>query len=532
MEEMAYSIFGKTPKIRWLNKLFSPTGLLILILILSAFLRLYRISDYMTFLGDEGRDVLIVREILHGNFTLLGPRASAGDFFLGPIYYYFMAPFLLLFNYDPVGPAVMIALLGVATVYLVYRVGREFFGVRASLIAASLYAVSPLVIAYSRSSWNPNPMPFFSLLILYLLYKSILRPSLRVLFAIGVLIGITMQLHYLATFLIAISGVFYLVGKIYKDKKVAVKELSQHFVAVFGGFLVGLSPFLLFELRHGFPNIKTIISFIFADNFQAEYGDNFSFTAIVGNVFLRLFGRLIFSFPPPEQFKLYDPSLLFSWQVVVIIFLALSLLSLYLSKNKLASILLSLWLIIGVLLFGVYKKPIYDYYFGFMFPLPFLMIGNLLSMSFLQKWLSKLVPIGIIVFIAIFLFNLYSAPFRYQPNKQKDQIKGISEFVLSKTGRSPFNFALLTPGNSDHGYRYYFEINNRAPVVIENLTKDPKRESVTKQLMIVCEDLKCQPLGHPLFEVAGFGQAEIDGVWDLELVKVYRLIPFEEKDQN
>src|SRR5437016_1790147 len=100
-----------------------PT-LILLILILAAFLRIYRISDYMTFLGDEGRDVLVAKEILHGHFTLLGPRSSAGDFFMGPAYYYFITPFLWLFNYDPVGPAIMVALFGVATVYLIYIVGK------------------------------------------------------------------------------------------------------------------------------------------------------------------------------------------------------------------------------------------------------------------------------------------------------------------------------------------------------------------------------------------------------------------------
>lgn len=529
MEEMAHKIFGKTPKIRWISKLSTSTILLISTLVLAAFLRLYRISDYMTFLGDEGRDVLIVREILHGNFTLLGPRASAGDFFLGPIYYYFMAPFLWLFNYDPVGPAVMVALLGVATVFLVYFVAKEFFGQKAGFMASLLYAVSPLVIAYSRSSWNPNPMPFFSLLILFLLYKSIIKHSFKLLFGVGILLGITLQLHYLATFLMAISAFFYLVGKIFKERSVKVIALSKDFLTVFGGFMLGLSPFLLFEIRHGFPNIRTIIGFIFTDNFQTQYSDNFSFTAIVGNVLFRLFGRLVFSFPPPEQIKLYDSTILVPWQLIIGVFITLSLLVLHFSKNKLVSLLLFIWLALGVGLFGVYKKPIYDYYFGFMFPLPFLLIGNLLSLNFLPKKFSKLVPIGIIVFILIFIFNLYSAPFRYQPNKQKDQIKGISEFVLSKTDNKPFNFALLTPGNSDHGYRYFFELAKRPPVVIQNLELDPKRESVTNQLMIVCEDLDCQPLGDPLFEVAGFGRAEIDGQWDLELVKVYRLVPYVEK---
>src|SRR5690242_8294184 len=94
--------------------------ILIAILCLAAYLRLYRISDYMTFLGDEGRDVLVAKSILEGHLTFLGPRSSAGDFFMGPAYYYMITPWLLLFNYDPVGPAVMVALFGIATVWLIY----------------------------------------------------------------------------------------------------------------------------------------------------------------------------------------------------------------------------------------------------------------------------------------------------------------------------------------------------------------------------------------------------------------------------
>jgi len=99
------------------------------IIALASFLRLYKISDYMTFLGDEGRDMLVAKAILDGNLTLLGPRASAGDFFLGPIYYYMITPFLWLSRLDPVGPAIMVALFGIATVYLVYYVGKTFFSI-------------------------------------------------------------------------------------------------------------------------------------------------------------------------------------------------------------------------------------------------------------------------------------------------------------------------------------------------------------------------------------------------------------------
>ena len=170
--------------------IFNHNLLLLLILLLAAFLRLYRIQDYMTFLGDEGRDVLVAYNILHGHLTLLGPTSSVGGFFLGPIYYYFMAPFLFLFNYNPVGPAVMVALFGIATVWLLYKVCKDFFNVRIGLIASLFYAISPLVTSYSRSSWNPNPLPFFSLLTLLILYKASIRNNLKLFSVSGILLGI------------------------------------------------------------------------------------------------------------------------------------------------------------------------------------------------------------------------------------------------------------------------------------------------------------------------------------------------------
>ena len=62
--------------------------LLISILIIGAFLRLYKIDGYMTFLGDEGRDVIIVRNLLvNADPILIGHGTSVGGMYLGPLYY-------------------------------------------------------------------------------------------------------------------------------------------------------------------------------------------------------------------------------------------------------------------------------------------------------------------------------------------------------------------------------------------------------------------------------------------------------------
>lgn len=502
--------------------------LIILIILLAAFLRLYRISDYMTFLGDEGRDVLVAKGILEGHFTLLGPRSSAGDFFMGPAYYYMITPFLWLFRYDPVGPAVMVALFGIATVFLVYYSGKKFFDQKTALFASALYAVSPLVIIYSHSSWNPNILPFFSLLIMYLLYKAISEDLSWEYYAfIGFLLGIAMQLHYLALFLAIIMFLYIFFGNWIKNKKIETAKIIKQFVQVTAGFIAGISPFLLFELRHGFPNTHTIITFIFGQTLQKGYETHSGFFSIVSDVFFRLFARFVFNYPFPDRYHNYSPLLLQIWAIVIIIAILSSIILLFFKKNKLVVLLFSLWLFFGVLLFGLYKKTIYDYLFTFIFPLPFLLTGNLLSAIYNFRY-KKIKWIGIFVsmllFLVLFVYNLSAVPFRYPPNRQKDQTKQIADFVISKTNNKPFNFALLSAGNSDHAYRYFLETAYKKPITIENPAIDPDRKTVTGQLLIVCEDIKCKPLGHPLWEIAGFGRAEIAGEWDVSVVKVYKLI--------
>src|SRR5205823_6630591 len=138
--------------------------------------------------------------------------ASVGSFFFGPIYYYMMAPFLFLFNYNPIGPAVMIALIGIAAVCLIYKICIEFFNRKTAFIAALLYSIAPVVILYSRSSWNPNPVPFFSLLIAYLTFKANEKKNIKLFFIIGILFGVVMQLHFLVLFLGIILFVYVLIS--------------------------------------------------------------------------------------------------------------------------------------------------------------------------------------------------------------------------------------------------------------------------------------------------------------------------------
>ena len=191
----------------------------------------------MGFLGDEGRDVLIVkRMIVDHEFTLLGPITSVGLMHLGPIYYYFMAPFLWLTHLDPVGPAIMVALFSLATVALIWKIGEEFFGLRTAVIASVLYSLSPLVIIQSHSSWNPNILPFWSLLTIYGLLQTTVKGIYKWLVVVGAAIGVAIQLHYVALVLLPIVLTVLAVTR--------TKIRFKYYLGSLVGLAVTYSPFI------------------------------------------------------------------------------------------------------------------------------------------------------------------------------------------------------------------------------------------------------------------------------------------------
>jgi len=472
---------------------------LYLILFLAAFLRLYRIADYMTFLGDEGRDVLVVKRMLVDHkFTLLGPTASVGGFFLGPIYYYFIAPFLWLFRFNPVGPAVMVALVGVATVFLVYQFCREFLDEKTGLLAAFLYAVSTLIIKYSRSSWNPNVLPFFSLLLIYSLAKAIFQNQKKYFWLVGLCFGIVFQLHYMAVLLVPSFFLIYLF--LYQEK-----ELLKDFSKLFFGFLITFSPFFLFELRHNFPNCRSLFNFILKGKEVGLLSTQID-SEVIHNHFFALVSQLF------RQTLAYNHQGL--GKVIILVVLIGLFLEFLKPKITQKRLLFFFFLLISSLILGkLYKRAIYDYYLAYLFPYPAI-IFSLAFWRIVKSWRWFL--IGGLFLLFFILQNDYQTNILRTPaNRQMLQTKKIAQIILKEAQGKPFNFALIAQGNSDHAYRYFLELGGNSPVVIENPQVDPQRKTVTDQLFVVCEVPPdyCHPLGHSLWEIAGFGRAEISNQW-------------------
>lgn len=461
----------------WLKK----NWLLILILVIGAFLRLYRIGDYMTFLGDEGRDVIIVRRLLV-NFDpiLIGPGTSIGNMYLGPLYYYMIAPALLLANFSPVGPAIFVALLGIATIYFVYRVAKEWFTPRAGLIAALLYAVSPTVIIHSHSSWNPNIMPFFSLLSVYSVWKVWKEKNYKWLAVLGVSYAVVLQSHYLGILLLPAIIIFLFLSR----------PPTRYILIVISLFALLMSPLVLFDLRHNFMNLKALKVFLMYSN------GSFSFNFIT-NLW--------------PTFKLVITRLLAGGNDVVGTILAvIVILSVLKYKPKFTWVFMAF----GILGLSLYKYEIYDHYFGFLFPVVFILIGGLLE-HVNQKALFLIV--GFLVFV-----NLQNSSLWLSPNRQLERAQEVAEKIKQESEGKKFNLAVIADRNYEDGYQYFLEKDGLLILEIDAQVS----ESVANQLFVVCEmeKSKCDPTHSAKAEVANFGWSKIEAEWELMGVTIYKLV--------
>jgi len=457
----------------------------------------------MVFLGDEGRDVLIVKRMIVDNkFTLLGPITSVGSMYMGPIYYYFMIPFLALFGLSPVGPAIMVALFAVATVFLIYYLLHKYFSFHAAIFASLLYALSPLTIHYGRSSWNPNLVPFFSTLIILGLLKTIIEKKPRWLFIIGPSFGVCLQLHYVSLLLLPVIIACLAIIKF--------KVNFKYYFASFIGFIISYSPFLVFEVRHQFTNTKAVINFL-SQTRSVTTGIGNTYEVII-DVLVRLFWRLVVV-TNAEITKIF--------MLCLFLFLSILFFKLKNKTNKLFLTVIFIWFIIGIVSFGIYKGIIYDYYFVPLFSIPFILTSIFLDKIWQMKKIGKIASISI--FSLLIFFQIEGSPLKLPPNNLLKNTKDISQFVFDEVHGQKYNFALIATHNSDHAYRYFLEIWGNPPQVIENPDNDPERKTPTTQLYVVCEEKICKPLGHPLWEIAGFGPAVITNEWKVSTARIFRL---------
>jgi hypothetical protein len=296
--------------------------------------------------------------------------------------------------------------------------------------------------------------------------------------------------HYLALLLLPTACILWLFQK--KSKKNILIAVAI--------FLISLTPQILFDLKHDGQNIKSIIAFFSAPE-SISSSSSLSIFKII-TVFQQISTRL-----------LAGKNIIFG-SIISLIFGSLFFREWYLQfKNKRYHrpfLIMCLWFLSGIIGLIFINQNLNDHYFAFLFPVIFILFSSLIYQ------LPKYLTITIIILITI--FSILENPFRWSAPRQLETTIAIEKSVIIASNQQPFNFALLAKTNYDPGYRYFLT-KDKAPVYLLD-------QKITDQLFVVCEpsSTSCNPINNPEWDVAAFGWAKIDSQWEINGVKIYKLI--------
>ncbi len=428
------------------------------IIILAAFLRLFRIGSLTEFLGDQGRTMLIMRQFVEqGIVPLAGPTTLSGHH-LGPFFYYLLLPGYLIGG-NPLGVSVWMAILGVVAVILLYKTVRELFGIVPARLVAFLWAVSPNMVTADRIIWEPNLVPLFSVLFLFLLYRAYKRWLAVWWIALGATVGVLVQLHYPNLYFIGLVFLVVVAARYYRVA--SVRQIFSAAVWWVLGLCIVIAPFLWYEMTVGFRDITGIFgvlgegtSVVMSKRTMVWQALDYSF---------RVWGKML-----PWMSRWPALGLLGAWGIF-----------LFFAPTR-KNIFLTVWFLGGVTAMVRYSGVVHDHYLAFITPVPFLMLASVASR--ITHTIVRYGLIGTVIVIGsvhIFHTDIFNAG----ANDIGRTHAAVSQ-IAQLTKESPFSFTLLTSRSySDLHYRYAMAVAGLVPL---SVTRDE-----SKFIILVCDTRQC-----------------------------------------
>jgi 4-amino-4-deoxy-L-arabinose transferase-like glycosyltransferase len=503
---------------QWWSLANSQRWVLVIVLlatILGATFRLYNLRHSIQFLADQGRDAIVASEILHGHVALVGPSTSVGSMFLGPAYYYFMAPWLALGGMDPFAPALAIAVMGILTIPLLYYVGKLYVGRAPALIATLLYASAPTVIEYTRFSWNPNPAPFVMLMMLWCLYK-VWHGRAWWWVGVSASIAILMQLHYVALLAAFPAGLVWLadIWRTWRphSNMASTSRRRDFMLAMIVAILVMLAswmPLVIFDIRyHGI--IRKGFGEFFQSSGQLKPAGN-SLSSL-NRIWREQQGRalqLLFEIWGKEwsvgnmNYRHFNIFLLGTYGLTL---LAGSWFW-WRSKFRWGTMIILLTLLGSAFGLSFYRSTVFSHYIAFFFPISYLITGLVIWLWWRSlKWLGLAAGLALMAYIG--WMSVQPTQLRYLTSLgwTIDDYSRVSKLILSQIPpNKTYTLAQLSEIRDYRGLSYrYFLLNSSRPPV------DFAQAGVADELVIVAEN-PVEPeavLNSPVYEISSFPRGE------------------------
>ncbi len=240
-----------------INWLQSFPGIIFIIIIFGAVIRILDFQNNWTIGNDDARDVMIALEaISRRELPMIGPFSSAGPFVTGPIYFWIVMVSLVAFPFGIEGPWLMLIILSILNILIFACIGFLLRGKKLAILMAVLCAASFQLINLQLNLTNPSFIPLFcSLLILFFILFA-KQKKLTYIFLGGVAAGLAINMHYQAVNLLIFLPFILLIKGV--DLK---KKLIALFIFIIGT-LIMLIPILWWDHYQDFSNINNILDYL------------------------------------------------------------------------------------------------------------------------------------------------------------------------------------------------------------------------------------------------------------------------------
>ncbi len=410
-------------------KRYLKISLISTLLIFGLFLRLNNLEARTGFVADQEWLAYRAREVIKGDFPLLGPVTSVGNFSIGPGYVYLCTIFSLFSGGNPVSGAYLSVLLGILTCLAIFLFAKYFINEKVAFILLFLTVISSSFIFWDQNPWTPSLFYLAQTILLCGAYQSLKNKWGYPIIAIGFVVGFQSHLGIVLS-LISIFIYFIFVKPIKPNLKVIIISLSI--------LMLGLLPNIVFDLTHNFVNLKRLLMIV--------KGDGQDYFVSFGKI-INILSYNVVSILYPKRINLFDSIFIKS---VFALILVNGLKLLRNKKEMKLSLLLLITIIIPSLFFYIQQGKFSEYYL--MMTVPSLIL--LLGLSF-KAIINKNTLIVAILLISTML-NIKS----WLTLDRKWSLKAkrkVIEYIINKSGKENYGISLTTKYGEQFGFSYLFD---------------------------------------------------------------------------
>lgn len=364
---------------------------LLLIFLIGFFLRVYKYEELFMYGHDQDLAGWIIKDIVVDKHPrLIGQETSTQGIFIGPLFYYLQIPFYFLFGMDPIGGVFLVLFLGLLTIWSINFVFSKIWNAKVGLIGAMLYSFSFYSVMNDRDVVPTTPVILWTIWFLWSLYLILNGKQKTAFIVCGMLFALTWHLNVALVLLAPLV----LIAQYLSKKKLIIRNAIFAVLAL----ILFSTPFILFELRHNFAQIKYLRQAFTEDQADIITGQE----KVVRTI--HLFSKNIHNFLWGDyvELKYVFTGVIF---VVLIIFLKYKNL---LSRNY--AIIFSSWLVIYLLFFSLYSKRLSEYYLNGTALVWVVVFALFLNYLYSQKNLKTFGIMLIVLFTAINFLRFINQP--------------------------------------------------------------------------------------------------------------------------